>query len=137
MEISINLWAVLAAALASMVIGGLWYSPLLFGKSWIKMMGWSSSTLKSMQKSAGPSYAVGFLNSLVMAYVLAHFVDLSRATDSQGALVLAFWVWLGFVATVQLGSVLWEGRSIKLWGLNAAYFLVSLSVMSLVLTLWV
>lgn len=137
MEISINLWAVLAAALASMVIGGLWYSPLLFGKSWIKMMGWSSSTLKSMQKSAGPSYAVGFLNSLVMAYVLAHFVDLSGATDAQGALVLAFWVWLGFVATVQLGSVLWEGRSIKLWGLNAAYFLVNLSVMSLVLTLWV
>lgn len=29
--------AVLAAATATMVLGALWYSPLLFGKLWVKL----------------------------------------------------------------------------------------------------
>ena len=50
--------------------------------------------------------------------------------------VVGFWNWLGFVAPVTLGSVLWEGKSPKLWVLNNGYYLVSLIVMGVILALW-
>ena len=45
-------------------------------------------------------------------------------------------MWLGFIAPVTLGSVLWEMKSWKLWILNNAYYLVVLVVMGLIFTLW-
>ena len=35
--VDINYLAVLIAALASYVLGALWYSPVLFGKLWMKL----------------------------------------------------------------------------------------------------
>ncbi len=45
--ITINYWAVLAAAVASMIIGSIWYSPLLFAKKWLAAMGWSKEHLEA------------------------------------------------------------------------------------------
>ena len=135
-EATINYWAVLVSAVASMVLGSLWYGPL-FGKMWMGLMG---ITRKQMQegkkKSMTGTWIAAFVSTLVMAYVLSHFVDYLGAVDLNGALQLAFWMWLGFVATVQLGSVLWEGRPVKLYILNSVYYLVNLSVISVILTLW-
>ena len=36
----LNVWAVLVCALATMVIGFVWYSPLLFANPWMKLMGY-------------------------------------------------------------------------------------------------
>lgn len=47
-----------------------------------------------------------------------------------------FWNWLGFVAPVTLGAVLWEGKHWKLWFLNNGYYLVTLLLMGAVLALW-
>ncbi len=43
--VDINYWAVLVAAVVSMVIGALWYSPVLFGKLWMKYSGLSDKKL--------------------------------------------------------------------------------------------
>lgn len=45
-EVNINYLAVLIAAIVSMIVGGLWYSPILFGKMWTKAMGWNEETMK-------------------------------------------------------------------------------------------
>lgn len=50
--------------------------------------------------------------------------------------MVGFWNWLGFVAPVTLGGVLWEGKPWKLWGLNNGYQLLSLLVMGVILALW-
>lgn len=139
MEIVINYWAVLAAAVTYMVIGSLWYGPL-FGKYWRKLMGFTAQDMKSMRLSAAQAIGLGFLSALVMAQVLAHeqavWYDFMGATMSTFSFVfnLAFWLWLGFVATTQLGAVLWENRSWKLFFFNAASSLVSLFAMSWVIT---
>lgn len=133
--VNVNFVAVLAAAIASMVIGFLWYGPL-FGKQWISLMGWGKMTkaqMDKMKKSAGKGYAVMFITALVMAYVLAHIVSYAGATTALEGAQAGFWVWLGFVATIALGSVLWEGKPIKLYYLNAAYHLVNLAVMGAIL----
>jgi hypothetical protein len=54
----VNVWAVLLSALATMVVGFVWYSPLLFARRWTILMGYDpddKAKLAEMQKSAGPS----------------------------------------------------------------------------------
>ena len=135
-DITINYVAVLAAAVANMVVGFLWYGPV-FGKIWMKLMGFTPEKMEEMKKKPmGKSYAIMFASSLVMAYVLAHFVAVWNVTDIWGAVQLAFWIWLGFIATVVVSTVLWEGKSWQLYFLNIAYYLVSLSAMTLILVAW-
>lgn len=134
--VSINYWAVLVAAIASMVVGFLWYGPL-FGRLWVQLSGMTDKKLKEAKKKGmGKTYAIAFVSTLVMSYVLAHFVDYLEATNISGAVQLAFWLWLGFFATVQLGNILWEGKPLKLYLINVAHYLVALVVMSVILAVW-
>lgn len=139
--VPINYMAVLTAAVVSMVVGFLWYGPL-FGKMWIKEMGWSKTDMeKAKKKGMAKQYGLMFVGSLVMSYVLAHATIFASAymhvTGVPAGLMSGLWNWLGFVAPVTLGSVLWEGKSWKLWGLNNGYYLVTLLAMGTVLAVWV
>ena len=127
---TVNYVAVLLAAVASMVLGFLWYGPL-FGKMWMKFSG-----LKEMgdKSQAARNYGLTFVGSFVMAYVLASLFSLTNTMTLMEALKMAFWSWLGFQATLLLGSVLWEGKSWNLYFLNAAYWLVNLLVVAAVLS---
>ena len=105
--ITVNWWAILVAAVANIIVGYLWYGPF-FGKKWKELSGMKSQKMSSVKMTPAKSYLFGFIAALVMAYVLALFAQLAFAdTFVRGALV-GFWVWLGFVATVTIGSVIWE-----------------------------
>jgi hypothetical protein len=59
------------------------------------------------------------------------------AAHSLGAgIALGAMVWLGFIATVTLASVLYEKRSVNLYILNNGYQLVSLVVMGAIVAAW-
>lgn len=136
-DITVNHLAVLVAVIASVVVGFLWYGPL-FGKMWISLMGFTKKQMEEgKKKGMGKSYAIMILGAFVTAYVLAHFVQLLNAATVKDAISAAFWIWLGFIATVMLGTVLWEGKSWKLYSLNIAYQFVSLALQAVILTLWV
>jgi hypothetical protein len=133
----INYLIVAVAAVANMVLGMIWYSQQLFGKQWMHLMGISREQMQEgKKKGMGRSYAVALISSLVMAYVLAMFINLLGVVDASGAWKLAFWIWLGFLATTMLGSVLWERRPIKLYVINTVYYLVSLGIMGSILVWW-
>ena len=134
-DIAINYWAVLVAAIVSFVVGWLWYGPL-FGKMWKGLMGYTDESIKAMAMKPATSMFWGFVTALITAYVLAYFLALSGVSTVEGACTLAFWIWLGFFATVALGSVLWEGKPIKLFILNAAHQLVALILMAVTLVLF-
>jgi hypothetical protein len=141
MEISINYLAILIAAIASMVIGFLWYGPI-FGKKWIAMMGWSEEQItEAKKKGMAKSYVLNFIGSLVMSYVLAHaliFASAYMKVDGVSAgVTVGLWNWLGFIAPVTLGAVLWERRPWKLWVLNNGYYAVALVIMGIILAIWV
>lgn len=127
---AVNYIAVLLAAVASMVVGYLWYGPL-FGKKWMSLMGVKEMGDKSQMPK---NYSIVFVGSLVTAYVTAVFLGLTNMTTLTGALTLAFWAWLGFQAPLLVSSVLWEGKSWNLYCLNAVYWLVNLLVISSVLS---
>ncbi|MDP9249437.1 MAG: DUF1761 domain-containing protein [bacterium] len=135
MEISVNFWAVLLAAIVNMAVGFAWYGPL-FGKFWKRLMGFTDESMKSMPLSAAQASVGGFITALIMAYVLGHFVNLVDATGLDGAWQLAFWIWLGFQMTVSAGSFLWEGKPLRLFLLNSAEQLVAMFLMAVILVLW-
>ena len=139
-QVPINYLAIVGAAIASMVIGGLWYGPL-FGKTWFKLSGMSDAQVNAAkQKGMGKSYAIMFVGSLVMSYVLAHALFFASAYlgvhGVSAGFMSGFWNWAGFIAPVTLGVVLWEGKPWKLWFLTSGYYLVSLSVMAIILAVW-
>jgi hypothetical protein len=136
--VDINYIAVLVAAIVSFVIGGLWYSPVLFGNLWMKLNKITQAQISAAKKkSMSKNYIGQFIVLLVTAYVLAYGVDFAQATTIGAGIQAGFWIWLGFVATFTFGSVLWQGKSFKLWVLDNAHNLLSLAVSGAILAVWV
>ena len=133
--ISVNYLAVFVATITSFIVGALWYGPL-FGKQWMKLEGFTPESMKSIKLKLGHAMGLGFVSTLIMVCVLAHFAIAWGAEGVMGAFQLTFWVWIGFIVTTLAGSVLWEGKSAKLFLFNIIYQFISIFVASLVLVLW-
>ena len=128
-----NWVAIVVAAIAQFVIGWIWYGPL-FGKTWMSMMGMSQQSMS--REGMGKTMVLTFIGSLVTAAVLSMLVGWMGAKTLGAGIAAGFWAWLGFVATVTLGGVLFAKMSWNLYILNNAYQLVSLAVMGAILARW-
>lgn len=146
--LEINYWAVLVAALSSMVIGSLWYGPL-FGKIWMEGMGWPTdkegmAKMMAEGKTQMPLlYGQQLILSLVMAFVFAHVLwAFSVAPGMEGmswflsGLNGGFWMWLGFVFPLLYGTSLWSGKKFKYVSVELGYWLVLLLVMGWIISAW-
>jgi hypothetical protein len=135
----VNLLAVLVAAIAAMVVGFLWYSPFLFAKPWMVLMGYDPNDkagLEQMRKSAGKSYGISFLASLLSAFVLGKIIVITTVDSALYGMKIGFAIWLGFVATVQLTEVLFAKKPAKLFLINTGYQMVCYLVMGAILAVW-
>lgn len=135
----INFIAVFFGAVASMVIGSVWYGPL-FGRRWMELNGGDPNDIekcKEMQKEAMPLYLVQFGLSLVQLYVLAHFV---AAWKDASGVETSLWIWLGFVMPTVAGLSMWNSQPGKtkwaLFLLSAGYQLLSFIAFGLILSWW-
>ncbi|MBD3233937.1 MAG: DUF1761 family protein [candidate division Zixibacteria bacterium] len=133
-EVSVNYLAVLVAAIVNMIIGALWYSPLLFGKSWMGLVGKSEEDLR--KENSPIPYIIAFVSSLIMAYVLSHIIDYIYADSILEGLQAGFWSWLGFTATTFATNYAFQRQSTKLYLIDALYYLVGLLVMGIILAVW-
>ena len=137
MAVSVNYLAVLVAAVASMALGFAWYSQALFGKAWMKAMKISKKDMaKTKKKGCAGQMTIAFIAALVMAYVLSYFIGYAGASTIAAGAQVGFWVWLGFIATVQIGIVLWDKKPMKLFIINTGHYLVNLVVMGAILAVW-
>lgn len=133
----VNYWAVLVSAIASMIIGSIWFGPL-FGKMFMKEMGmdaWSKEKQEKMKKSMGLSYVAQFIASFVMFYVLAGLVGgFGHMTLGGGAMTGAV-LWIGFVVPLALGDLIWGGNK-KLFWLKVGHMLVTLLAAGAIIGAW-
>ncbi len=138
MEFQINYLAVIVAAVADMVVGGLWYS-VLFAKMWMKAAGKTKKDMEGKGKEAMQSMGLSTLAALVTAYVMAHMLQYIGAIDVRSAWFAAFWLWLGFLAAGVLPAYAYEGQHRKwsLYFIFIGYKLVAFFAMALILTYWV
>ena len=126
----VNYVAILVAALAYFVLGWLWYGPL-FGKLWMKLQGMNPKKMDN--KGMAGKLAIHFVANVVMAFVLARLVTVGNLTVS---LIMGVWFWLGFMATMSLGKVLWEKKPFSLYALDNAHNLLGVLIMSGILAWW-
>jgi hypothetical protein len=133
MEVHVNFLAVAAATVASYILGFVWYG-VVFKNTWVRLTGISDMKPKPL------NLILVLVSMFVMAYVLNHsiiFGDAYLKTGGiHGALMGAFFLWIGFVATTTLIIKLYENKPWGLWLLDNAFWLISISVMAVILSVW-
>ena len=116
----INYWAILVAAFSSFVIGSIWYGPL-FGKTWMRLKGF---TIEDLKKGV-PMPAImilTYLGSVLAAFAMAMFLGKESTVGFgifAGITIAIFWI-----GTTRLNDVLYERQPIGLFLLHAGYNLL-------------
>lgn len=128
----INLWAVLTAAVSSFVLGGLWYSPVLFGKAWQRETGLSDEALArgNMALIFGTALVLCFIASFVFAMFLGPRPSLALGLGAGFSAGLC-WVAASFGI-----NYLFERKSFRLFAINGGYHTLQFTLIGLVLALW-
>lgn len=128
---NLNWLAVLIAAVAYFAIGFLWYT-VLFGNTWIRLMGKTREELGR----PGPSYAITVVAELISAIVLAVLIGMLRHAGPVGAVdgaLLGLLIGAGIVATSYVIESIFAGRRAALYLVNVGYHVVALIVMGAIL----
>jgi Protein of unknown function (DUF1761) len=132
--IPINYWAVLAAALFTIVLGYLWYGPL-FGKSWMQHAGVAPASMKPGPLDLAEWIASAFLMAFGLAHVLTTANAYTHMSGVTSGLETGFWIWLSFVLPVIAGIIRSERKPPMLLRINAGYYLAALCGMGVILAL--
>ena len=127
--LEINWLSVVLAALSAFAIGSLWYSPVLFGKAWQKEIKLRDSDIKNANMPL--IFGSSFVLNLIAALVLAMFIG-KEATAGFGA-IAGFLVGIAWVATSIGINYLFARKSLKLYFIDAGYFVLFFPVMGLIL----
>jgi hypothetical protein len=131
---SLNFWAILVSGLFLWFLGAVWYSPPVFAKSWMAMLGIKKGESNKNSLLAGMiSSSIG---DLILAFALAHFVFWSGADSFGWGALIGFIVWLGFFAAPNFPQGLYENRPFKLFAINNGYWLVGLLIVGGILAIW-
>ncbi len=128
--------SILVGALVAFIIGYLWYG-LVFGAYWRKLEGFTEAQLADGSKRNFPfMMLVGFLNTVLSVWVVAYLIPLALPISFFEFWKMVMIMWLGFGFTVQTGAYLWQNKSPKLVAFNAAYSVVTLTLVSAIVYFW-
>lgn len=139
---SINWWAVLVAGISSFVTGGIWYSPGLFGKAWMKDNHFTEEQIK--QGNKGKIFGFTLIFSLLMAVNLGMFLadgpaDCPAAcvqhTDVSWGATAGFLAGIWTFCAIAIHS-LFELKTWRLILINGFYSLVALTLMGAIIGAW-
>jgi hypothetical protein len=128
----INYLAVIAAAVASFVLGGIWYSPLLFSRAWQRESGVTEEQLKSA--NMGMIFGTTFVLCLVASFVFGMFLGPRPSMPlglGAGASAGLCWVASSFGI-----NYLFERKSLKLFLINGGYHTLQFTLIGLIFALW-
>jgi len=129
---TVNWLAVLVAGISAFVLGGVWYSPALFGRAWMTENNMTVDDVKKGNK--GKIFGWSFILSLVMAANLGMFISTPDMNLSQGLMYGALtgvWIFCG-IAIVGL----FEHKSARYIFINGGYMIVALTLMGAIIGIW-
>lgn len=130
---TINYFAVLAAALSTFLLGGLWYSPLLFGKAWMRANNFTDADVQTFSKAR--MFGWSFFLALIMALNLAMFLAAPDTNLTWGMAAGAL-AGLGWVAMSIAIIGLFENKSWKYIAINGGYVTVAFVIMGAIIGAW-
>lgn len=133
-HLHLNHWALLVSALILWLFGAAWYSPALFAKPWMALVGLQKGS--GTQKSMIGGMISSFIGDLILSLVLAHIVLWSGADSFGWGAFVGFLCWLGFIVSPAFPQGIYESRPFRLFAINAGYWLVGLLVVGGLLAVW-
>ena len=139
--LGVNYLAVLVAAIVIFILGGLWYSPVLFVKKWVALQGKTEEQMRAEAASAnmplmyGSAFVSALITAIVMAHILAHMAAIMPTGAVHGAF-FGFMAWIGFAAPTSYATALFSGKPKQLWLIDSTYNLVSFMLAGLILAAW-
>jgi|ERR1700744_104793 hypothetical protein len=128
----INWVAVFAAAASAFAVGGIWYSPAIFGKAWMNDSKLSEEEIKTGNK--GKIFGFTALFSLIMAVNLAMFLADAKTNLTWGA-EAGFLTGIWTFCAIAIHS-LFELKGWRYIFINGGYSIVSLTLMGAIIGVW-
>jgi hypothetical protein len=129
---NVNYLGAVVAALASFLIGGVWYSPVMFARPWMAANGLTEEGLKGgMGRVFGGAFALQLVGAVNLAFFLA-----DGRSDVVWGMVAGALAGVGWVATAMGTTYLFERKPLRLYCINAGYHAVSFVVMGAILGVW-
>jgi hypothetical protein len=122
-----NLVGILVSTLVAIVVAGIWYSPIAFGKMWQK-----EAKIKDKELRGGSpvKYIVALIMIVLTAIVLQRFIIITNPQSMFEAVKVAGWIWLGFIVTYVVAGGLFEKVSTKLMLIDLSGQVLILMAMS-------
>jgi hypothetical protein len=119
----LNYWAVVAAAAASFLFGGVWYGVL--SKPWMAAVGKTEEEIKAAGRGLPMLFALTILAQLLMAWVLAGLIGHlgPGSVTLQNGIISGAFVWLGFVLTTLVVNHAYQGAPRALTLIDAGHWL--------------
>ena len=128
----VSLFATLVAGLTGMFIGMLWYGPF-FGQRWAKLIGIKMD--KKNMEGAGMCMIYGFINTLIMVYLVGLVLAISNPGSLQQGLLSSVVVW-GVVATGKANESIWGKKTWQLFFIDMSYMLTVILAAALIFMNW-
>jgi hypothetical protein len=129
---NLNWLAITVAAVSAFALGGLWYSPLMFLKRWMKELGITEESAKKTNMTK--LFSLAFILALIASFFLAMFIG-ANAGAGFGALA-GFMAGFGWVLTFMGISYLFESRTMAHFLINSLYSVTSLTIMGFIIGIW-
>ena len=130
----INYLAILVSAVAYMVIGAIWYSPVLFGNAWLKGIGKTKEEVAA--QSAAWKYVWALIMAFIAAYGIARIMLWTGGNSITDGLIIAILAGVCFILTAFTVNDNFEGRSMGLSFINVFFHIVSLAVIGIIIGAW-
>jgi len=131
---SINYWAVLVAGAVYMILGSIWYSPVLFGKTWTKNIGKTKEQIKADFSPFNLLWA--FIGSFIGAYGIARIMLWSGGSTIADGIKISIVVGVCFVMVTMGINDMFEKRPCKLTMINILYHMVSFIIIGIIIGAW-
>ena len=127
MTARVNYVAVIVAAIAYFVWGGIWYT--VFGKVW--------DTLTGIHVMASTPYVVSFLIGFPLAYVIAYLLGNMREATGPGAgALIGAVIGIGIWATNLLVVDMFEAKPFGLWLIDGGYAVFGMAIVGAIIGGW-
>ena len=130
---NINWLSVIVASLAAFAIGSVWYSPVLFSKTWQKESNLTNYDLKNA--SMPVIFGFGVRADVHFGRDPRYVHREGRQPHSQDSLPVS-WRGIGWIVTALGVNYLFARKSITLFLIDAGYFVVFFAAMGLILGAW-
>ncbi len=132
----INYLAEATCTIIFFFLGAIWFSAL-FAKAWVHELSLHNVTITEPSKNKILSNMfLTFINNYIIVFAIACLVIMTNSTTLQSGLMLGCILAFGFSATAIGGVFLWEGRSVKLFLIDAGYQIIGIITSAIILSVW-